>query len=621
MEAKDLLPLNEENHENEITSENIGNNDSNNSSKENEDIEETDKEVPNTSIDVDFDSMERHDIIAKLNDIINNYPINQIKHIIDKGFKCFNTKYNSDLRAKKNAFIEEGGVEEDFDFNDNSREQIDLLMKTYREKKHEFLKNIEAEKEINLEKKYQVINEIKELINCKESLNDTFQLFQDLQRRWHEIGMVPQQNVKELWDLYHHHVENFYDYIKINKELRDLDLKKNLKLKIQLCERAEALVENDSIVEAAKELQDLHDQWREIGPIPREEKDTVWERFKTATEKINKRNYDFFTNLKVAQQDNLKIKTELIEKAEEIANKHHDTHKGWNSATNELLELQEQWKQTGAAPKKERNKIYKHFRAACDKFFENKREFYLKLKDIQIKNLELKEHLCAKAEEIQDSRDWKATTDKLIALQKEWKAIGPVPRKYSDKVWKRFRTACDKFFNSKSDFFSNVDEEQEENLKIKKELIQEIKDFMPGDDEEETISTLKEFQNKWAEIGFVPIQYKNELQDEFRNALNEQFDKLNMDDFDKNIQRYKAKIDSFLHGDHTEQKIMQERDKLLNKIKQLETNITVWENNIGFFSNSSSTNKLKEELEVKMEKAKRKFDLLKEKLQIIDNLL
>lgn len=622
MEAKELHPSSQEDNQNKITPESIDKTERTETNEETNNIEKAEEEKPdNAIIDVDFDSMGRHDIIAKLNDIINNNPINRIKDIVDKGVKSFNAKYNADFDAKKSKFLEEGGLEEDFDFNDDSKEQLNLLMKTYREKKFEYSKQIESDKEANLKEKYQIVEELKELINCKESLNDTFQIFRNLQKRWHDVGMIPQQNVKELWDLYHHHVENFYDYIKINKELRDLDLKKNLKHKTQLCEKAEELVESDSILEAAKELQTLHDQWREIGPVPREEKEPIWERFKAATEKINKRNYDFFTNLKAEQQEHLKVKLEIIEKAEEIAEKEFDSHKGWNSATKALLELQDRWKQTGAAPKKERNRIYKRFRAACDKFFETKRDFYLKLKDIQIKNLELKEKLCEKAEQIQDSRDWKSTTDRLIALQKEWKAVGPVPRKHSDKIWKRFRSACDKFFDAKSNFFSNVDEEQEKNMELKKELIQKVKNFVPGDNEDATIDTLKEFQNEWAEIGFVPIKHKNELQDEFRSALNDQFDKLKMDDFDKNLERYKAKIDSFLHAEKTEQKIFQERDKIMNKIKQLETNIITWENNIGFFSESSTTNKLKKDLEIKMEHAKKKLNLLKEKLHIIDNLL
>lgn len=621
MEAKELHPNNEEDTQKEMSSGNVENTGNNEKHEDTSEQKAKQEEIPSEVLNTDFYAMDKHDIIATLNNIINNYPIMKIKDVVNKGVDVFNEKFKTEFNAAKEKYIEEQGDEEFFEYKDDSKEQLNLLMKTYRDKKNAYIKTLESQKDDNLKKKYQIIEELKELVNCKESMDETFHQFRELQKRWHETGMVPQQNVKELWELYHHHVENFYDYIKINKELRDLDLKKNLAEKTKLCEKAEELVDNDSIIEAAKELQNLHDQWREIGPVPREQKEPIWDRFKAATEKINKRNYDFFTNLKAEQQDHLKVKVEIIEKAEDIAEKKFDSHKGWNNATNALLELQKEWKQTGAAPKKDRNKIYKRFRSACDKFFDNKRDFYLQLKDIQLKNLELKEKLCEKAEEVQESKDWKSTTDKLIALQKEWKRVGPVPRKHSDKIWKRFRAACDKFFDAKSNFFSHVDEEQEKNMELKKELIQKVKDFVPGDNEDDTIATLKEFQNEWAEIGFVPIKFKNQLQDEFREVLNEQFDKLKMDEFDKNIQRYKAKIDSFLHADNTEQKIFQERDKIVNKITQLETSIATWENNIGFFSESSSSNKLKKDLENKMENAKRKLGLLKEKLHIIDKLL
>ncbi len=621
MEAKELHPDNEENTQKDIFPKNIESTE--NSEKAEHIIEQkTDKEIiPDEVLNTDFQIMDRGDIIASLNNIINNYPVMKIKDIVNKGVDAFNEKFNTDIKIAKEKYIEEHGDEEFFEYSDDSKEQLNILIKIYRDKKNSYIKTLEAQKDNNLKKKLKVIEELKELINCKESMNDTFQQFRTLQQKWHDIGMVPQQNIKELWELYHHHVENFYNYIKINKELRDIDLKKNLSQKIKFCERAEELLEGDSITEAAKELQHLHNQWREIGPVTKEEKEPIWDRFKSATEKINKKNYDFFTNLKSEQQNHLKVKLEIIEKIEKIANKYFDSHKNWNNATNALLELQKEWKQTGAAPKKDRNKIYKQFRTSCDKFFNNKREFYLKLADVQIKNLELKEKLCEKAEEIRDSKEWKATTDKFISLQKTWKKIGPVPRKHSDRIWKRFRAACDTFFDAKNKFFSHVDEEQEANMTLKKELIKKLKEFNPKGDEEETIVALKKFQNEWAEIGFVPINCKNQLQDEFREILNEQFDKLKMSEFGRDIQKYKAKIDSFLHADNTEQKILKERDKVKNKITQLESSISTWENNIGFFSESSSSNKLKEDLEHKMENAKIKLNLLKEKLHIIDKLL
>ena len=357
-----------------------------------------------------------------------------------------------------------------------------------------------------------MIEELKELVQKEEALNKTFQEFKDIQERWRNTGLVPQNRVNDLLETYHHHVENFYNYIKINKELRDLDLKRNLDAKINLCEEAEKLVENKDINDAFKQLQLLHTRWKEIGPIPKEQQEPVWERFKAATSKINDSYHKFFESLKQEQEDNLKVKEEICGKAAAIAAAEYQGIKEWNAAAQNIIELQEEWKHSGTVPQKERNRIFKTFRASCDTFFNRKREFYKQMLEEQEKNLELKTKLCEKVEAIKDSTDWKITTDKIISYQKEWKKIGPAPRKYSNKIWFRFRAACDEFFNNKNAHFKSIDSEQEKNLEAKKALIEEVKQFQLVDDNEENIKKLKEFQARWNDIGFVQIKEKESVQ-------------------------------------------------------------------------------------------------------------
>lgn len=493
-------------------------------------------------------------------------------------------------------------------------------MKNPKDKKNAVPQN-EAEREENLQTKLQLIEELKELMQKEEALDRTFQEFKDIQERWRNTGAVPQNRINDLWETYHHHVENFYNYIKINKELRDLDLKRNLDAKIVLCEEAEKLSENNDVNEAFKHLQLLHGRWKEIGPIPKEQKEAVWERFREATNKINDSYHNFFEDLKKEQEYNLKLKEELCVKAATVADGGYKTISEWNAAAQILVGLQEEWKHTGLVPIKERNKIYKKFRDSCDSFFERKREFYKIKQTEQESNLKAKIALCEKVEALQDSTDWKITADKIIALQKEWKKIGAAPAKYSNKVWNRFRAACDTFFNNKNAYLKNIDTEQVKNLEQKKALLEEVKQFTPSDDNETTLKQLKEFQSRWQEIGFVPIKEKESIQEAFRKVINAHFDKLNLDEFDKTLEKYRAKIYSLDSAENKESKIVNEREKLVSKIRQLETDVNTWENNIGFIAKSSKSESLIRELNSKIEKTRQRLSLLHEKLKAIDSLI
>ena len=456
----------------------------------------------------------------------------------------------------------------------------------------------EKEKEENLRTKLQIIEELKELVNGNETMNSTFNAFRELQQRWRETGIVPQANVKELWETYNLHVENFYNYIKINKELRDLDLKRNYEAKVQLC----------------RKLQDLHDQWRETGPVANEYKEALWERFKEASTRINKQHQEYFEKLKEEQRHNLELKTELCVKVEELSSEILTTRKEWNKASERLIEIQKVWKTIGFAPQKDNARIYERFRNACDKFFEQKREFYEQLKTEMDTNLQLKTEICEQAESLQESEQWKKTTDELIALQKRWKEIGPVPRRYSDAVWKRFRAACDRFFERKSAHFSGVDARHEENLQAKLALLTEME---AADISEGGFEMIKEFQRRWNEIGFVPLRQKDEVQQRYRAVVDGMFATLRGGERERSMDRFRVKV-SDMKGSG-DKRLRFERDRLYNKVKQLESDIATLENNIGFFSRSKNAEAMIREVEAKITKAKQEMADTIEKIKLIDS--
>ena len=416
-----------------------------------------------------------------------------------------------------------------------------------------------------------------------------------------------------MWETYNLHVENFYNFIKINKELRDLDLKKNYEQKVALCEAAEALVLEPSIVEAFHKLQKYHDEWRETGPVANEFKEVLWERFKEASSRVNKQHQAFFENIKAEQTKNLELKATLCEQTEELAQQLYTTRKEWNRANDRLLEIQKVWKTIGFAPKKDNTRIYERFRTACDKFFEAKRRFYADVKTEMEHNLQLKNELCEAAEALQNSEEWKKATDELIALQARWKEIGAVSRRYSDQVWKRFRAACDKFFERKGAHFADVDGEHEENLVRKLALLDEM---AAADVKEGGFEMIKEFQRRWSEIGFVPIKRKDEVQKRYKECVDALFTVLRGSERDRSMSRFREKVSTFrASGDR---RVRTERDRLYNKVKQLEADIALLENNIGFFAHSKGAEALIADVREKIERAKREMADTIEKVKLID---
>ncbi|MEI6049512.1 MAG: DUF349 domain-containing protein [Bacteroidota bacterium] len=587
------------------------------------------KKKPNRVDDHDFDDIElppvdysgysKHELVETISLIIENRTPSEIRDDVDRIKILFYKKLKLEADERKSKFLEDGGKLEDYRaWVDPDDARVKHLLEKFKEKKTDYNKIQEAEKYENLKKKYDIIDKIKELVNREESINKTFHDFRTLQNEWHSIGVVPQTSLKDIWENYHHYVEIFYDYIKINKELRDLDLKKNLEAKILLCERAEELLLEPNPVNAFRSLQDFHDNWREIGPVPQEAKNEIWERFKEATSQINKRHHEYFEKQKDDQRKNLDAKIALCEEVEAINVLEMRNFKDFDERAARVVEFQKMWRTIGFAPKKQNNKVYQRFRDGCDAFFEKKREFYSDNKEIQLNNLQLKTELCIHAEALQESAEWKTTSDALIRLQKEWKEIGPVPRKQSERSWKRFRKACDHFFNRKTEFFAKLDTSYEDNLKEKLSVIDELEKFEPGTDVHAAFERLKELQRKWTDIGFVPFNMKDEITNKYRNILNKEFDKLKIGDDDKNILKYKTKLDSLKANPKASRKVRNERDKFFTKIKQLESDIVLWENNIGFFAKSTNADTMIREVEEKIDSAKKMIKTLEEKVKMID---
>ncbi len=558
--------------------------------------------------------MNKLELVEYFAGILENKPVQTLRYDVEAVKVAFYKKHRAEVEDAKKNFVEQGGTTEEFvPAVDAEEVRLKEYFAIYRAKREEYMAGLEKSKEENLRVKLQIIEELKTLVATGETVGQTFQTFRALQQRWKEAGAVPQANVKDVWETYNLHVENFYDFVKINKELRDLDLQRNLESKTALCEAAEALAGEESVVVAFRKLQDLHEQWREIGPVAREQKDAIWERFKEASSRINRRHQEYFEGIKEEQKKNLALKTELCEKAEELSTEMLTTRKEWNKASERLIEIQKVWKTIGFAPKKENAKIYERFRAACDKFFELKRSFYEGVKTEMEHNLQLKVEICEAAETIQDSEQWKKSADELIELQKRWKEIGPVSRRHSDAVWKRFRAACDHFFARKSAHFAGVDAEHTANLEKKNALLAEIESF---DISGGSIEDIKEFQRRWSEIGYVPIREKDALQKRYRAAIDKLFATLRGGDRERRAENFRNKI-STMKGNGG--KLRSERDRLYNKVKQLEADIATLENNIGFFSRSKGAEALIRDVENKIERAKQEMADTIEKINLIDS--
>ncbi len=598
-------------------------------------IDESEEQHKNDSYDDDVDQedhehneeednyplLSKEDLVKLMKEKLDKPGKGNIRKEVEDIKQVFYEKVAAVLEEKKKHFLEEGGNIEDFKPAEEpvEAEMKELLFK-YKGLKAEFTRQLEKTKQENLLKKQEVLEGFRILIENQETFEITFRKFKDLQKQWFSAGVVPHQNLKDLWDSYNYFVEKFNDYVSINRDLRALDLKKNQELKVQLCERTEALDKEPNIVNAFKALQKNHTRWREIGPVPRESRDEIWDRFKLATSVINKKHQDYHSRLKESLHENLEKKVNLCEKIENIAATVYETHGAWVDKTNQVLELQKTWKSIGYAPKKDNNIIYARFRTACDVFFGNKAKFYAAAYEDQKDNLTLKVEIIEKAESLSNSQEWKETTNELIQLQKRWKEIGPVPRRDSDKLWKRFRAACDTFFNNKSKYFENIDSTFEENLKTKELIIKELEAFSVKDDLKENMAALKDFQSRFNAIGYVPSGKKEWIKDQFRQAQDNLLEKTGMDEYERSVFKFRYRIEGMMHAPRADMKLNFERDKLINKLQQLRNDMGVWENNIGFFKQSDSSEGTIHGFQEKIDEAHKRIVVLEKKIRILDDM-
>ena len=503
------------------------------------------------------------------------------------------------------TFLEGGGDKEAYQHEmDDAEKRFNAafgIFKANRAKQNELL---DAQKLENLAQKQAILEELKQLIASEETLKKTYDDFRVLQDKWKTIGQVPATENANLWNTYHFLVEKFFDKVNINRELRDLDMKKNLDAKIVLCEKAEELIDEKSMAKAF---------------VPQDKKDEIWERFKAATDKINAIRREHYSKIQEEQNANLETKTALCEKAEELLAEENTTINAWQKKSEELSELFKVWKTVGPAPKKQNEDIWARFKGTMDTFFAKKKEFFASLKDKQTENLERKINLCIEAEGLQESTEWKKATERFKKMQEEWKTIGPVPKRHADKIWKRFRAACDTFFSRKAEHFGGLKEEETANLAAKQAIIEEIKNFELKPSRAENMDAIKALQKRWIEIGHVPMKYKDSINTEYRNAVDALFDRMRNNQNEITTNEYKEMVELMKDDPESGDKMRREKTNLANKIQKLRDEISVLENNIGFFSNSKNSELMKAEYEKKINKAKNDLKVLEAKLKIIND--
>ena len=567
----------------------------------------------------EFEGLNKLQLVEMLEELVQDADVQNIKDKVAAVRLHFNKLNKVDMDNELDRFIQGGGEAESFQHVEDPIEQrfnaAFGIFKANRAKQNEDLEKQKAE---NLVKKQAILEELKEIIASDESLKKTYDDFRALQDRWKEIGPVPAAENANLWNNYHFLVEKFFDKVRIGRELRDLDMKKNLDAKIDLCEKAEELLDEKSITKAFKSLQKLHEEWKEVGPVPQEKKDEIWERFKSATDKINQIRREHYAKIEEEQAGNLETKKALCDKAEELLAEEYTSVNAWQKKSNELSEIFNVWKTVGPASKKDNEEIWQRFRGAMDTFFAKKKAFFASLKDRQTENLERKTQLCIEAEALMESTEWKNATEQMKKLQEEWKTIGPVPKRHTDKIWKRFRAACDTFFNRKNEHFSGRRTEEEANLAAKKALIEEIKAFEIGPNRNENMDAIKAFQKRWIEIGYVPMKYKDAINKEYRELIDGLFDTMRKNQNEASTNEFREMMDTWKDDPNANDRVRRERNTLQTRIQKLRDEIAVLENNIGFFSNSKNSELMRAEYEKKIKKAKDDLKVLEAKLKIAE---
>lgn len=567
---------------------------------------ESEPAQPQTKAEV----IERLKEIAQTDDISNKQELDLLK-------QTFYKIHKAETQAAYTAYLEGGGDPEAYlPAIDPEEENFKAVMQTIKQKRAEQQAEQEKQKAENLQKKLDIIERIKVMAATPEEANQAYNEFKELQAQWKEIKNVPVEKANELWKNYQLYVEQFYDLLKLNNEFREYDFKKNLEIKTRLCETAEKLVEEPDPVSAFQQLQILHQEYKETGPVAKELRDEIWNRFKNASTLINKRHQQHFEELKAKEEENLARKTELCEKIEAVTVDELKTFADWDEKTKEIIALQTEWKTIGFAPQKMNTKIFERFRSACDRFFEQKATFFKKLKEELNGNLARKKELCEQAEALKESTDWKSASDTLIKLQKEWKTIGSVPKKYSDSLWKRFISACDYFFEQKNKATESTRNEESENLTRKQGVIEQLK-ALAENTAEDAAEQIRELTRQWNEIGHVPFKEKDKIYAEYREILDKLYKDLNISAARRRLNKFKSNLKNVAEKEGNA--LSRERDRLLRAYEAMKNDIQTYENNLGFLTCSSkSGNTLVNEMKKKVEKLKDELTLLREKIKSIE---
>lgn len=566
---------------------------------------------------VDYTHLDREGLLAALHELMSE-EIPAIKGRATALRTRFNELNREVQKAALDAFLADGGDKEQYQpQNDETAEKFYQLYDKYRERRQHWMAELEEQKKKNLAAKQALIEELRTLVDSgEEQVRTALDKFNEIQDRWKAIGEVPREQMNDLWQSYHFQIEQFFAKLKINRELRDLDQKHNLEQKLTLCEKAEELIMEPSITKAFKDLQELRAQWKEIGPVPAEQNEEIWQRFCNAANQIDERRKEYYEQRKEELNNNLLAKQALVEKAETLTAEHPETTRQWNDLTAALDELLKIWKTIGPVPREVNEEIWNKFKGIIDRHYEEKKEHFSTIRDEQESNYQKKVELCLKAEAIAQREDWKKATDEFLQLQQEWKQIGATSRKVSDKVWQRFRGACDQFFAKKSEFFKQRRTSENENLAQKETILSELKSHIFGDNREENLQAIKDFQRRWAEIGFVPMNHKERLQQEFRGEINRIFEQLKISAREAEETAYRERLHSF--GDDAKRFVNNERQELQEKIEKLRNDLNLWENNLGFLSSSKQADLLKQEFEKKMQGARQQIALLQAKLRILN---
>lgn len=566
----------------------------------------------------EYSSMSKAELVAALEALVEK-PVEEIKREENAIKMAFYQIRKEELDKEKEAFLAKGNEEAAFaPREDEDEAKLKELLNQIKEKRAAHNAAIEEARAKNLEAKQAIIDEIRAISGDADNVNKHYNKVQELRHQFQQIGEVPAANATEIWKTYQAAVESFYDMLKLNKELRDYDFKKNLEQKEQLCEEAEKLSEEENVLEAFRSLQALHDKWREIGPVAKEMRETLWARFKEASAAVNKRHQAFFEQRKKREKENEDAKTSLCEKLEAIIAEDHATYAAWDEATKRIIALQEDWKKLGFAARKVNAALFTRFRAKCDEFFSEKAAFFKRMKEEMAANLEKKVALCEKAEALKDSQDWKKTTEALVALQKEWKTVGPVVKKQSDAVWKRFVSACDYFFEQKAKLTVNVRQEERNNLKQKKAVIAAINEQLANADEKEAVKNIRELMKQWQGIGHVTFKEKDKVYAEYKKAVDAAYDKLDMKESRANIANFENALNNMSDTD----KMYRERERLVRTYEQSVNELKTFENNLGFFNaQSKSGSSMLKEMERRIAKIKEDIAVLEKKIKLIDEKL